>query len=265
MLRAALTLPGRRTLGLGVIGFGREQGLTGRATSPTVRDALPDHARARLPALRIARRSGAGRSALGPSCSRRGSAIASTIRRPRRGSAGPRPRATRRAPSAPRLRVAPRRRLGARRRGAAGARGDVPPANDAEPPRSGCPARRLAGVAGAELDLRCAAPDLNFMPSARVEAAQDVVSHATCAGVPMARPAVSRQLPVLRLGLVRPLGSAHAQSSEGERRALRPRAVVPGALRQRHGALLGNPDLRPSAAPTPIVALWIDRVGPRVW
>ena len=68
VLRLALTLNGRRTLSLGAIGFGREQGLPGPLTPENIRDhgAVSQRARSRVPALRIARRSRPRRTAVGP-------------------------------------------------------------------------------------------------------------------------------------------------------------------------------------------------------
>ena len=65
VLRLALTLTGRRTLSLGAIGFGREQGLPGPAQQSVVDGPLSQRARARVPAVRVPRRSRPRGTALG--------------------------------------------------------------------------------------------------------------------------------------------------------------------------------------------------------
>ena len=68
----------------------------------------------------------------------------------------------------------------------------------------GIPARRTAGVAGAEIDLRWRRLDFDLIPSARLEAMQDFVSRRDEVGTPIeGLSAVSRLSPVLRVALVK--------------------------------------------------------------
>jgi hypothetical protein len=140
------------------------------------------------------------------------------------------------------------------------------PVNNAESIPTGLPARRLTGVAGAEIDLRARPLDLDVIPSVRVEAAEDVLSRRDAGGIPVASPTVSRLLPILRLGVVRPLA---------ERDGLR--AVVKANVGRYARApsfielygngtarILGNSDLVPERGTNADLGLWIDRAGPRV-
>ena len=73
------------------------------------------------------------------------------------------------------------------------------PVNDLAAVPAGVPARRLAGVAGAEIDLRWRWAYLDFIPSARIEVMQDAVSRPRRARrSPRGHPAVFRESPVLR-------------------------------------------------------------------
>ena len=130
---------------------------------------------------------------------------------------------------------------------------------------AGVPARRLAGVAGAEVDLRWRWAALDFIPSARIEVMQDAVSHRDARGVPLPdTPAVFRKSPVLRAALVRPLFDQPALEDrrQGERRALRARAVVRRAVRERHGLRAGQrPDLVPESGTNADVGISVDRMG----
>ena len=243
VLRGALTLAGRRTLDLGVIGFARDEGLPGTGGSPTMsarfqttrglaylhyrsRDDLGAGGRlsARLFASwqrdRLndrARETGMGGASLTHDTTTLVGANAHAAR-----------------PVGEWARIAAV--LEGRHEG-------YQPVNDLAAVPAGVPARRLAGVAGAEIDLRWRWASLDFIPSARIEVMQDAVSHRDARGVPLPdTPAVFRKSPVLRAAVVRSAGRpADAEDRrEGERRALRARPVVRRALRERHGVRAGQ-------------------------
>ena len=137
------------------------------------------------------------------------------------------------------------------------------PENETDPASSGLPARRLVGVAGAELTWLWHRLDLQLIPSIRVEAMDDTVTGQDTQGRPVpAGPTVFRWLPTYRVGLVRPLAPAvtlkanagayhHAPSflelyGDGTRR------------------VLGNPGLVPESGTNADLAVWVDRPGTRV-
>ena len=117
----------------------------------------------------------------------------------------------------------------------------------------GLPARRLAGVAGAEIDLRARWANLDVIPSARLEAMQDASAGATPAG---SRSTGRRRcpvgLPVPALGLVRPLVERPALKSPSKanvgRYAACPRSSSSMATAPRWS--WATPVSCPSAAPT---------------
>jgi vitamin B12 transporter len=266
VFRAALTLAGRRTLGLGVIGFARDQGLPGLGRFPTM-------------AARFRTQRGIGylryesRDDLGPGGRLSAELYASLARdalddpQGESGLGGPAfMRNTTRAAGGKVLAARP---FGDWARAAAvvDARAEsYQPVNNAEAIPVGLPARRLAGVAGAEIDLRARALDLDVIPSVRLEAAQDVVSERDAAGVPIASAPVSRLLPILRLGLVRPLAESDTLKAVVKANVGR-YARVPSFI-ELYGngtaRILGNTDLVPERGTNADVGLWIDRVGPRV-
>ena len=72
---------------------------------------------------------------------------------------------------------------------------------------AGYSANRESGIVGAELDGRVPRLELDLVPSARLETARDVRTGRDTFGANLApSPATTRALPVLRLGLLRPLG-----------------------------------------------------------
>src|SRR6202007_1619445 len=74
--------------------------------------------------------------------------------------------------------------------------------------QSGIPARRLVGVAGAELTFFWHRLNLDVLPSGRGGAMEDTVTGENGSGQPVAAgPAIARLLPTYRLALVRPLSS----------------------------------------------------------
>ena len=266
VLRAALTLAGRRTLGLGVIGFAREQGLSGLGAAPTV--AARFRTTRGLSYLRYE-----SRDDLGPG-GRLSSELYASLARDvlddpdtETGLGGPASmRNTTRAVGG---NVYAARPFGDWARAAAilQARAEgYQPVNNAEAIPIGLPARRLAGVAGAEIDVRAQRLNLDVIPSARVELAQDMVSQRDVLGVPMASPTVSRLLPVLRLGVVRPL--AEGETFKAVVKANVGRYARAPSFIELYGngtaRVLGNTALVPERGSNADLGLWIDRVGPRV-
>jgi outer membrane receptor protein involved in Fe transport len=121
----------------------------------------------------------------------------------------------------------------------------------------GVDARRLVGVGGVEATLRWRWADLDVIPSARVEALQDIVTGRD----PLlttnrpADPPISRALPIWRLALVRPLGGAVALKANVGRYWRAPSFFE---LFAGTGRLLGNPLLRPERGTNADVALTVD-------
>jgi outer membrane cobalamin receptor len=262
VVRAALTLSGRRTLGLSLIGFGREQGLPGPGSKPT--------AFARFGTTRgIAILRYESRDDLGPGGRLAAEMFASeqrdrlTDERDELGLGGP-----------------ARRRAATGTQGA-GARASRPfgdwvrsaivlegrretwrPEDELAAIPVGLPARRLVGVAGAELDVRVPVLDVNVIPSVRAEASSDLVSARDASGVPIPATPVERVLPVWRLGLVRPFGSAAALKANLGRYGR-----IPSFLElygNGTGRLLGNAELAPERGSNGDLALWLDHRGERV-
>jgi hypothetical protein len=266
VLRAALTLAGRRTLGLGVIGFAREQGLPGLGRFPTV--AARFRTTRGITYLRYE-----SRDDLGPG-GRLSSELYASLARDAlddpQGEAGlGGPASTRNTTRAVGGNVYASRPLGDWARAAAilQARAEgYQPVNNAESIPTGLPARRVAGVAGAEIDLRAQRLNLDVIPSARIEVAQDVVSQRDVAGVPMVSPTVSRLSPVLRLGVVRPL--VERDAFRAVVKANVGRYVRAPSFFELYGngtgRIVGNTDLVPERGSNADVGLWIDRAGPRV-
>jgi len=140
------------------------------------------------------------------------------------------------------------------------------PINDLATVAVGVPARRLVGVGGGEIDLRWRWADLDFIPSARVEAMQDLVSRRDTNGVPVDGAAVSRLSPVLRAALVRPLVDRPGLRATLKANAGR-YARVPSFIElygNGTGLVLGNDDLSPEHGTNADLALWIDRAGERL-
>jgi outer membrane cobalamin receptor len=251
VVRAVLPLPGRRTLQAGGIGFARERGLTGRGTYPTLKARLVT-TRA-LGYLRYQSRDDLGS----------GGALAAQLylfdqrdrTRDLEGELGV---------GGPRLTYNISRALGGIVNGSRplagwlraagileGRRETYTPENQLDDSPTGLPGRRLTAVAGTELDFLWAWADLNIVPSARVEIVSDRVTHGAAAD-----PVLTRQLPILRLGLVRALGP-HAALKGNLGRYAR----IPSFLElygDGTGRLLGNPDLLPERGINADLELWID-------
>lgn len=261
VVRAALPLPGRRTLGLGAVLFAREQGLPGQSQFPALH--------ARFQALR-----GLGylryesRDDLGPGGRLQAQLFALVERAAlddRLAEIGGTPLRTRdttlsagasahaSAPLLPWLRAD----------AVLEARGErFQPVNELAA-ATPLPARRAVGTAGAELDLWWRRLDLEIIPSARVEAVQDVATArgVSTSGAPPAGATIGRALPILRLALVRPLGAAARLKANVGRYARMPTFLE---LYGDTGRRLGNAALRPERGDNADLALWIDAGASRV-
>ncbi len=261
VMRAALTLNGRRTLTLSAIGFARAQGLPGTNNMQTVLARF--HTARGLAAVRYQ-----SRDDLGPGGRLSVQAFGSVERDRLIDPAGEISRAgptTARATTVSAGAIANAARpAGDWGRVAAvleGRRETYALANETVPARSGLPARRLVGVAGAELDASLRRLDLHVIPSARVELVDDVVTGLNGAAMALpASPPVHRLLPTFRLGLLRPLSAAATLKGNAgwyER--------APSFLEfygNGDGRLLGNPMLVPERGLNADLALWIDGAGP---
>jgi iron complex outermembrane receptor protein len=263
-LRAALTLTGRRTLTLGLVGFGREQGLPGpviQLQSVTIFSRF--HTGRGLGYLRYE-----SRDDLGPG-GRLSAEVFSSLEWDRLidpgGEVYGRPILAHATTLSTGATAHGSRPLGEWGRAAAmleGRREVYAPVNETTPAMSGGTGRRAVGVAGAELDLRVRPLDLDLIPSARVELMGDAVGGINTAGRPVpTAPAIFRALPVYRLGLVRTLGEAATFKANVGRYERAPSFLE--LYGNGNAFLLGNPTLRPERGTNADLALWIDRAGPR--
>lgn len=263
VFRATLPLEGRRTLGLGLIGFARAEGLPGPTTDLAFHTRF--HTGRGLGTLRYE-----SRDNLGPGGHLSAEAFVSAERDrlldPDGEIQNQGPLFVHETTLSIGTTVHATRPLMDWGRASAlleGRRETYTPDNELDPADSGIPARRLVGVAGAELTLLWHRLDLQIIPSARFEGMEDMVTGLDGSGQPVAAgPTTRRLLPTYRLGLVRPVSSAltlkanvgkydHAPSflelyGDGTRR------------------LLGNPGLVPESGMNADLAVWIDRPGARV-
>jgi len=263
VFRAALTLAGRRTVSLGLIGFGRAEGLPGPTNALAYQTRF--HTARGLGTLRYE-----SRDDLGPGGRLTAQAFVS-IERDR--LLDPAAEVQNQGPlfahettlSAGTIAHA-MRPLGDWGRAAAvleGRRETYTPRNELDPSSSGVPARRLLGVAGAELALLWHRLDLQVIPSVRVEAMADTVTGEDTQGRPVPPgPAVTRVLPTYRLGLVRPLSPAVTLKANAGQYHHAPSFLdLYGDGTRR---VLGNPDLVPESGTNADLAVWVDRPGARV-
>jgi outer membrane receptor protein involved in Fe transport len=254
-LRVATDLPGRRTLSLGVVVFGREQGLPGSSCAQTRfvrfataralaylryedRDSLGDGGRLSAQVFASRQRdhyTDPGELSAGAWNTHDDTQTAGATANASRAFAGW-------------LRLAV----------VAEARAEIfQPQNDGEPMPIGSPARRLLAVGGVEPTFFWRAANLDVIPSVRVELQQDVVTGRD----PLLQtqrppdPALDRTLPVWRLALMRPLGASVALKGNVGRYARAPSFLE---LYAGSGRLLGNPALRPERGTNGDVALTID-------
>ena len=264
VLRAALTLAGRRTLSLGLVGFARGEGLPGPTNHITTL-ARFDSIRS-LGYLRYE-----SRDDLGPGGRLSVETFASLEHDRVSDPAGEvlnlGPMTTHESTLAEGLTANGSRPFGEWGRAAVvleGRHESYDMENETTPALSGVPARRLVGVAGGELGVRVRPIDLELIPSARVELMNDVVTGLnpnTARPIP-AGPAVVRTLPVYRLGLVHPLGEAASLKANAGHYERAPSFLE--LYGNGNDRLLGNPTLRPESGTNADLALWIDRAGPRV-
>jgi outer membrane cobalamin receptor len=263
VFRATLTLVGRRTLGLGAVGFARAQGLPG----PT--NALALHARFHttrgLGYLRYE-----SRDDLGPGGRLSAEVFVSEERDrlldPDGEVAGRGPASVHETTLSTGVTLHATRPLGEWARASLlfeGRRETYTPENELVPAMSGVPAHRLVGAAGAEIDLYWHRLDLDLIPSARIEGMEDVVTGQNGAGMFLpAGPALTRHLPTYRLAVVRPLRESATLKANVGRYGHAPSFLE--LYGDGSGRLLGNPSLVPEKGTNADLALWIDRPGGRI-
>ncbi len=259
VFRAALTLVGRRTLNLGLVGFARAQGLPGSQNYPTVLARF--HTARALATLRYD-----SRDDLGPGGRLSVQGFAGLQRDRLLDPAGE--IEGRGAVTAHETTVSAgvianaSRPVGAWGRAAAvleGRRETFTPVDEMVASRSGLPARRLSGVAGVELDAAIRPLGLHLIPSVRGQLLDDVVTGVNAGAMTLPAAPVVRFLPTLRLGLWRPLGSsATIKANIGHYERAPSFLELYGNGDQR---LLGNPGLVPEQGTNADLALWIDRAG----
>ena len=263
VLRVALTLNGRRTLSLGAIGFGREQGLPGPLPPPTTPATARFHSARGLAYLRYE-----SRDDLGPGGRLSAQAFVSVERDrvsdPAGDILGQGPMSTHETTVSTGVTAYGSRPIGEWGRAAVmleGRRETYTPDDELDPPMSGAPARRLVGVAGGELDLRWRPLDLHVIPSVRAELMSDVVTGVGTNGLAIPPgPAVFRALPIYRLGLVRPLNeSATFKGNIGRYQRAPSFLELYGNGNDR---LLGDPGLLPERGTNADLGLWIDGAAP---
>jgi len=241
--RAAIDLGGRRQLGLGLIALAREHGLPGPGTlAPT--QAQFNTARG------IAYASYDSRDDLGPG-SRLHAQVFASVQRDRfidpNGQIGVIPARIDDTTLSAGATANASRPFADWVRGASmieGRREAFQPINHLEATPVGVPAERLVGAGGVEADFWWRRIDLDIVPSARVEVVRDIVTGRD-ALLQLQRPAsppIVHTLPIVRLGLSRPLGSHATIKANAGRYARAPSFLE---LYGDTGAMLGNPLLRP--------------------
>jgi outer membrane cobalamin receptor len=263
VLRAALTLTGRRTLTLAALGFARDQGLAGPAIqTPTMFSRF--HSARGLAYLRYE-----SRDDLGPGGRLWAEAFTSLewdrLIDPDGEILQRGPMLTHATTLSTGVTAHGWRPLDDWGRAAAVLEGRhevYTPVNETEPAMSGGTGRRSIAVAGGELDLRVRPLDLDLIPSVRVELMSDSTAGINPAGqVLPTSPALFRALPVYRLGLVRPLGESATFKANLGRYERAPSFLE--LYGNGNTLLLGNPALLPERGTNADLALWIDRAGPR--
>jgi len=243
VVRAALSLPGRRELRAGLIGVWRDQGLAAldvyRATA-----ARAETTRA------LAHLDYESREDLGSSGRLRAALFASEVRDafsdPLHEIVGV-PTRTHDRTRALGARATGEKSLGERAKLTVVAEGrdeSFLPRNDLDPATAiGQPATRQSAMAGVELDARVPRLDLDVLPSARLEVARDARTGRDNFGAELPpSAATTRALPVLRMGLLRPLGARAALRANGGYYARIPSFLE---LYGYNRGVLGNPTLSP--------------------
>jgi iron complex outermembrane receptor protein len=260
--RAALSLTGRRSIDLGLIGFARDQGLAGRGGLPTTQTRFStDRA---LAYLRYQ-----SRDDLGPGGRLSGRLYAAQerdrFRDPLGEASNDVPASTHDVNRSAGADVYAARPFTDWLRGEAIVEGRVEthaPEDDLAPTPVGLPARRLTAVAGEEVGFLVRRLDLELIASARGEAMSDLVSKRDLGGTPVATTPINRLMPVLRVGLVRPFGEhVTLKANAGEYVRAPSFLELYGTANTR---LVGNPDLTPEHGRNADIALWVDRPGDRV-
>jgi iron complex outermembrane receptor protein len=261
VVRAVADLPGRRTLGLGIVGFGRNQGLPGGSRVST-RFARAGTTRA----LAYARYD--SRDDLGPGGRLTGLLYAAALREVLRdpdGELNEPPTATRDTTLSAGGRADGSAPLAWWARLAAVAEAHAEsfePVDEAGGTAAiGAPARRLSLVGGVETDLWLRPIDLHLVPSARLEMVRDVVAGRNpLLGTPQpADPPITRALPVLRLALVRPFGETVTVKANLGRYARVPSFYeLYGDGYGTYGRTRGNPALLPERGSNADVGFWLD-------
>ncbi|MES1210048.1 MAG: TonB-dependent receptor, partial [Pseudomonadota bacterium] len=259
VLRAALTLAGRRTLNLGLVGFARAQGLPGSQNYPTMLARF--HTARGLGTLRYE-----SRDDLGPGGRLSVQGFTSLQRDrlldPAGEIEGRGPVTVHETTISTGLMANASRPAGEWGRVAAvleGRRETYTPVDEMVALRSGLPARRLVGVAGVELDAAIRPLDLHLIPSIRGQLLDDVVTGVSAGAMALPATPVVRFLPTLRLGLLRALGpQATAKANVGHYERAPSFLELYGNGDQR---LLGDPRLVPERGTNADVALWIDHAG----
>ena len=254
--RAALTLAGRRVLTLGLVGFGRDQGLVSTGGNPTV------HSRFRT-ARAVASLRYESRDDLGPG-GRLSAGVFASEQRDRLDDSdaelGGLPVLSHATTASAGASVYLSRPLGDWLRASAVFEGreETFRSTDelAAAPEGTSPARRDVGVAGGELDLRFHPLDLDLIPSLRAEYLRDEIAGdgATASAAP-----TERLLPVARLGILRPLGRGMALQANLGRYARAPSFLE--LFGNGTNRLLGNTDLRAERGYNADLGLSIDRRG----
>jgi outer membrane cobalamin receptor len=263
VFRATLTLAGRRTLGLGIVAFDREQGFPGSTTLPALHARF--HTRRGLGYLRYE-----SRDDLGPGGRLSAETFVSVERNrlidPLGEVEDQGAMTTHQTTLSIGATAHAMRPLSDWARASLlleGRREIYTPIDELDPVMSGVPARRLVGVAGAEIDFRWQRLDLDLIPSARIEALDDIVTGQSTGALPLpAAPAIGRVLPTIRLALLRPISPSATLKANVGRYGHAPSFLeLYGDGSQR---LLGNPRLVPETGTNADLALWIDRPGDRV-
>jgi iron complex outermembrane receptor protein len=267
VLRAGVALAGRRSLTLGAIAFGRDEGLPGPGSLPTMRARF--RTMRGLGYLRYESRDdlgGGGRLAAQLFASTQRDRLDDAAAETGLGGTA----LTRNTTQTAGLNAHAARPFGEWARAAIVLEGryeSFQSVNEVAAVPIGVPARRLTGVAGAEIDLRWRWANLDVIPSARLEAMQDAISRRDAMGTPIeGTPPVSRQAPVLRLGLVRPLVDRPALKITAKANAGQ-YVRVPSFIEfygNGTAMVLGNADLAPEHGTNSDVGVWIDHAGERL-
>ncbi|HXU61851.1 MAG TPA: TonB-dependent receptor [Polyangia bacterium] len=267
VFRAALTLAGRRTLDLGLVGFARAEGLP--VPTPALDQSASYQTRFRT-ARGLAMLRYDSRDDLGPGGRFDAQVFVSVERNrlldPLAEVQGQGTLFVHETTLSTGAAIHAARPIGDWGRAAAlleGRRETYTPDNEIDPSGSGVPARRLLGVAGAELTLFWHRLDVQLIPSVRFEGMEDTVTGQDTQGRPVPPgPAVTRFLPTYRLGLVRPLSpSATLKANAGRYHHAPSFLDLYGDGTRR---VLGNPDLVPESGTNADLAVWVDHPGPQV-